>query len=156
MKSFVLLIALCFACALASAQPEIEVQGKRFTQDGIALKPRELLDIMSSNSEALAEMEIAKKKSDAASIFGAVGGFMVGYPLGTAVGGGKPNWALLAGGAGLILVAIPFSAGYHRHAKAAVDIYNKGLRQPVARLNFKFGLSPTAMSLRITFPTFRR
>ena len=62
-----------------------------------------------------------------ATIMGGVGGFMVGWPIGTAIGGGEPNWIMAGIGAGLIVVAIPLSQNYNKKAKQAVDTYNIGL-----------------------------
>ena len=39
-------------------------------------------------------------------IFSYAGGFMIGYPLGTALGGGEPNWAMANIGAGLKAASI--------------------------------------------------
>ena len=35
------------------------------------------------------------------------GGFLIGWPLGTALAGGDPNWTLAAIGAGCVAIAIP-------------------------------------------------
>jgi hypothetical protein len=55
------------------------------------------------------------------------GGFMVGWPIGTAIGGGDPEWAMAGIGAGLIVIAIPLSLKFNKQAKQAVDTYNGGL-----------------------------
>jgi hypothetical protein len=55
------------------------------------------------------------------------GGFMVGWPIGTAIGGGDPEWAMAGIGAGLIVIAIPISSKFNKQAKLAVDTYNGGL-----------------------------
>jgi hypothetical protein len=52
---------------------------------------------------------------------------MIGWPVGAAIGGGNPNWAMAGIGAGLIVVSIPISQGVNKHAAIAVDSYNKGL-----------------------------
>ena len=98
--------------------------GTTFRLNGRNLKPRELLDITKVNAEAYKEMKIAHKNFVIANIFGMPGGFLVGWPIGTAIGGGQPNWSLAAMGAGLIVIEIPFATAYVRHAKMAVRIYN--------------------------------
>ncbi|MEZ5017166.1 MAG: hypothetical protein R2800_08950 [Flavipsychrobacter sp.] len=44
-----------------------------------------------------------------AYVFGAAGGALIGYPLGTALGGGDPEWLLAGIGAGCLAIAIPLS-----------------------------------------------
>lgn len=72
-------------------------------------------------------MKVAKSNSDVAGVFGLAGGFLIGWPLGSLVGGRDPNWALVGIGAGLIAIGIPFSGSAVRHAKESVRIYNEGL-----------------------------
>lgn len=151
-----LLTLLLLICSVAIAQAQtsddaIEVRKNQFRKNGRNLKPKELLNLMSTNPEALKEMTIAKKNADVANVFGFIGGFMIGWPLGSAVAGGKPNWALAGAGVGVVLIAVPFSLKYTRHAKAAVAIYNRDAKQPAARVNVRIGISPTGGSLKITF-----
>ncbi|MAU26781.1 MAG: hypothetical protein CMH45_05175, partial [Muricauda sp.] len=61
------------------------------------------------------------------SIMGFVGGGLVGWPVGTAIGGGDANWALAGVGAGLIGVSIPISSSANKKTKQAVDVYNSSL-----------------------------
>lgn len=43
------------------------------------------------------------------NILAAAGGALIGWPLGTAVGGGDPEWILAGVGAGVLAVAIPLA-----------------------------------------------
>ncbi|HBF88274.1 MAG TPA: hypothetical protein DDX39_06490 [Bacteroidales bacterium] len=123
-----------------------------FLQNGKKLTPRNLLEISASNEASYNEMKIAKRYSDIATVFGSAGGFMLGWQLGTATGGGEPNWNLAAVGAGLIVVSIPFSLAYTKHTRKAVDIYNNGLQQTGRNsVEFKFGLSYNGIGLRIRY-----
>ncbi len=126
--------------------------GTVFRQNGKNLTPGQLLDITQSNVEAYKEMKIAKSNYDAGFIFGFAGGFLVGWPVGTAVAGGKPNWTLAGIGAGLIVVSIPFSSAYTKHAKNAVKIYNSGLKQTgLNNIDFKIGLTCNGIGVRVIF-----
>lgn len=133
----------------------IEVRKKMgvvFVQSGTYLSPKALLEVFKSNEEAYKEMKIAKSKGDMAIVFGGAGGFLVGWTLGTAAGGGKPNWAVAGVGAGLIMVSIPFSNSYAKHAKNAVRIYNSGLKKlGLNRVETRFGLTYNGLALRVTF-----
>lgn len=43
------------------------------------------------------------------NILAAIGGGLIGWPLGTAIGGGDPEWILAGIGAGVLAVAIPLA-----------------------------------------------
>ncbi|HYG19342.1 MAG TPA: hypothetical protein VD816_10440 [Ohtaekwangia sp.] len=127
----VLLVSFILAALTTSAQEETgDLQmkksfwGTKFISGGQLLKPKQVLQLMESSPEAHAEFKKAKTNYDVANVFGAIGGFMIGFPLGTAVGGGDPEWGLAAGGAAVVLVAIPFSIAFTKRAKHAVDLYN--------------------------------
>src|SRR5687767_12676104 len=89
------------------AQEDIQMQktffGTKFISNGRALKPKDVLQLMRSNEEAYPIFKKAKSNYDAAGVLGFTGGFMVGWPLGAAIGGGDPQWGLAAGGAAIIL-----------------------------------------------------
>ena len=125
--------------------------GTVFRQNGKNLTPRQLLIITESNTEAYKEMKIAKSNFDASFVFGYAGGFLVGWPVGTAVAGGEPNWALAGIGAGLIAVSIPFSVAYTKHAKNAVRIYNGSRPTAFHNLDFKVGLTSNGIGIKMRF-----
>jgi hypothetical protein len=126
--------------------------GTIFRQNGKNLTPRQLLDITQSNTEAYKEMKIAKSNYDVGSVFGFAGGFLVGWPLGTAIAGGEPNWTLAGIGAGLIVVSIPFSTAYTKHAKNAVNLYNNGLKSTgLNNVDFKIGLTYNGIGVKVIF-----
>jgi hypothetical protein len=127
----ILFVSFIFSAFTATAQEETgDLQmkksfwGTKFISDGHQLKPKQVLQLMESNPEAYAEFKKAKTNYDVANVFGFIGGFMIGFPLGTAAGGGDPEWGLAAGGAAVVLVAIPFSVAFTKRAKHAVDLYN--------------------------------
>jgi len=126
--------------------------GTVFRQNGKNLTPRQLLDLTQSNAEAYKEMKMAKSNYDVGFVFGFAGGFLVGWPVGTAIAGGKPNWTLAGIGAGLIVVSIPFSTAYNKHAKNAVRIYNNGLKQTgLTMVDVKIGLTCNGIGVRMVF-----
>lgn len=138
-----------------STSDTIEIRygfGPVFVQNNRKLTPKELMGITYSNPEAYNEMIIAKRNADASSVFGGIGGFMVGWPIGAAIGGGEPNWAMAAIGGGLILISIPFSTGYSKRAKRAVKIYNNDIKQTSTRkFDFDMGFTCDGIGFRITF-----
>jgi len=113
--------------AQAVQQPikmEKKFGGVKFWQDGKYLKPKEVLHMMETNQAAYDAFKKAKSNLDVASVVGFAGGFMVGWPLGAAVAGGEPQWGLAGAGAAVILLSIPFSSAFKKHATRAVEIYN--------------------------------
>lgn len=152
----ILLLILSTLQLIAQNQTDtIEVKqsfGTIFRQNGRNLTPKDLLEITKLNAAAYQEMQVAKKNYDAASIFGFAGGFMIGWPLGAAIAGGKPNWTLAAIGAGLVVVSIPLTVAYTKHAKNAVSIYNgKGLPTASRKIDFNLGLTGNGLGVTVTF-----
>jgi hypothetical protein len=126
--------------------------GTVFRQHGKNLKPNQLLNITQPNPEAYKEMKTAKSNYAAGSLIGFAGGFLIGWPLGTALSGGKANWALAGVGAGLFVISIPFTSAYTRHAKNAVRLYNKGLSDTgYHQTSLQFGLAHQGIGLKMTF-----
>ena len=147
---------MCLSQLFAQSKTDtIEVKnglGVVFKQNGKNLSPRQLLKITESNAEAFKEMQIAKSNSSVSNVFGIPGGFLVGWTLGTAIGGGKANWAVAGIGAGLIVISIPFSTAYSRHAKNAVRIYNGGLKQTAMnKVDYSLGLTSYGIGLKMKF-----
>jgi hypothetical protein len=97
-------------------------------------------------------MKIAKTNYNASNVFAYIGGFLVGWPIRTAIGGGEPNWTLAAIGAGAIVIAIPFSVAGTRHACTAVSIYNNSIKQQQqsnGKLNIE--LTSNGLGVRLNF-----
>ncbi len=158
MKKILLFGFLVFVACYANGQSSSDTivvkkkLGTVFQQNGKNLTPRSLLEITQSNSEAYEEMKIAKSNYDVGYVIGFAGGFLVGWPLGTVIAGGEPNWTLAGIGAGIIVISIPFSSAYTKHAKNAVRIYNNGLRQTgLNNVEFKLGLTCNGLGLKIIF-----
>lgn len=102
--------------------------GVRFEYDSTTVSPRQVSEILSIDPVAAAEFRKARTNSGAAGVFGFAGGFLLAFPLGTAVAGGDPEWGLAAGGAALVLASLPFNRAFKLRATTALDHYNKGQR----------------------------
>lgn len=131
MRTIAIIVTLLLA-ASAHAQDggDIRMEKSRFYEGTRILKPRKVLERMEFNPEAFQAFKKAKSNYDAAQVLGFVGGFLIGWPLGTALGGGDPQWGLAGGGAALLLASIPLQSGFKKHAQNALTIYNS---PPVAR-----------------------
>lgn len=102
--------------------------GYQFYQGNQRLNMNELVRTMESNEQAYQQIKSAKSTYTLATVVSTIGGAMVGWPLGTAIGGGKPNWTIAGIGAGLIVVSIPISQSFNKKAKKAVETYNSGFQ----------------------------
>lgn len=158
MKNIIIIVLIAISGSLFSqtVQDSIEIRkgwGNSFRYQGKLLVPKKLREIVSVNPESVKEINRAQTNMVMGSILGGVGGALVGYPVGTAIGGGKANWTLAAAGAFAILVSIPFSVAANSHTTKAVRIYNDGVRQTtqVNKLNFELGYTPDGIGVRMKF-----
>ncbi|MFN6379082.1 MAG: hypothetical protein ACK4WD_07390 [Flavobacteriales bacterium] len=123
-----------------------------YTRNYQLLTTRDLMEITKPNAAAYKEMRIARSHKNFASLMQFSGGFMVGIPLGSALSGGEPNWPIAAIGAGVIIVSIPFSVAYTKHATKAVRIYNEGLKSTGQNsLDFNIGFTQNGLGLQLRF-----
>lgn len=127
------LLIVCFSFAFGQAPTDsIRMEkifgGYQFYQGNNRLKMSQLVRIMQPNEQAYKEIKAAQSTNTIASVIGGIGGFMVGWTLGTVAGGGEPIWAMAGVGAGLIAVAIPISHKFNKQAKTAVNTFNGGLK----------------------------
>ena len=125
--ALVLSIAVLPLCNAQKIETEKVFGGYTYTQDGENLKMNQLVKTMESNQQAFDLIKKAQSSNTLASVFGFAGGGLVGWPVGTAIGGGDANWVLAGVGAGLIAIAIPISMNANKKANEAVDIYNASL-----------------------------
>ena len=158
MKKLFLVVLLILGISQLNAQNQSDsivvkkAFGTIFKQNGKALTPNQMMNIVQSNPAAYQEMKIAKGNYGPGSVLGFAGGFMVGYPIGTALAGGEANWALAGIGAGLIVASIPFSTAYVRHTKKAVEYYNAGIKHTgMNQINYRLGLASNRIGFKITF-----
>ncbi len=156
-KLFITLTLMCIIINVSGQSSSDSIQVKKrlgpvFQQNGRNLTPNQLLNITKSNPDAFAEMKVASNNYVASLFFQIPGGFLIGYPIGTLLGGGDPNWTMAAIGAGLVIIAIPLISAYNKHATNAVNIYNKGLRSsliPASSMNLR--VTSNGVGLRISF-----
>jgi len=133
MKTFLLSLCIFLTSIPLSQAQQIDSRkvlgGYKYSRNGLNMNLNQLRLAMSENPEASLLINQARTSNVLGSIFGGVGGFMVGFTLGTALspGNNEPNWAVAGIGAGLIVVSIPFSVRAGKKSKEAVDVYNASL-----------------------------
>lgn len=99
--------------------------GYRYEMNGKNLRTVEVMEQIHENKQAFQLMQKARTGNGFASALGYAGGFLIGWPIGTAAGGGNAQWGMAAIGAGLVLVAIPISIQANKNARKAVQTYNQ-------------------------------
>lgn len=160
MKKNVLLLAL-FIMSLSSAFGQTEADsiainkvfgGYQYSLRGLPLTMNQLRMSLQSNEEAQAQLKSAQSSYVLTMVFSYAGGFMVGYPIGTAIGGGDPNWKVAAIGLGLIAVAIPISRNFSTKTNQAVKTYNEGLTTTSSRTKkeLKMTMTENGIGLRLS------
>ena len=143
---------LLFAINIYAQEPIIikEGFGTTYMQDGELLTQQDLKFILSESPEAISEYNKSMVHNVIGSVFAGVGGFCVGYPIGTMLGGGEPNWGMAGIGAGLICVAIPFSIAAKNKLTNAVNIYNDMLNEENS-ISINFGPTENGIGLCLRF-----
>jgi hypothetical protein len=136
---------------ISFSQDKLEVKKGKFYRGTELLNVKDFTLSMESNPEAFKLANSAKSSYSAANVLGFIGGFMVGWPLGTAIGGGDPEWGLLAAGAGVLAIAIPISVSSTKKMKAAAEIYNKGSNTSSSAIRLDLSISPTRTGLVLRF-----
>lgn len=127
--------------------------GYQFYKGEQRLNMKQLVNTMKPNDQAYQQIKSAQSTYTLATIIGGVGGLMVGWPIGTALGGGKPNWTMAGIGAGLIVVSIPITQSFNKKAKQAVETYNGGLqtRSFWDKNELKFSLTGNGIGVSLNF-----
>ena len=112
----------------------------------------ELISVTSDNPDAYNEIWKAKSNQDVANVFGMIGGFFIGWPLGTAIGGGEPQWALAGVGLGLVAIAIPLEITAKKQTLKAIKIYNEGIKlDPEKEITLKAGIYNDGIGICLKF-----
>ena len=144
MKNSVFTLMIGLFLAFGSTAQEIEIEksfgGYTFFQDGEEQKIGQLVEIMETNQEAFDFMKKAQTNYTFSSILGFIGGGLIGWPLGTAIGGGDPEWFLAGIGAGVVAIAIPLEIGGNKNAEKAINMYNSSLGSTSFRFKPKFNI----------------
>lgn len=116
--------------------------------DTLVLSPKQVLEVLKANPVAFEEFKRAKVNYNVAGVLGFTGGVLIGFPIGTAIAGGDPEWGLAAGGVGLILASIPFNRAYKGRAFGAIELYNK---KEMSRVKPTFHFYGTQAKLVVRF-----
>lgn len=141
MKKSILTLSFIIAIFTSGFAQTIEFTkgfgGYTFTQNGEKISTEEVTTQLNTNEESAQLLKKAKNQGILASIIGGAGGALVGYPIGTAIGGGEANWAMAGVGAGIIAIGIPISISANKKTKKAIEIYNAGVKPKEENITYK-------------------
>ena len=155
-KATLFLILFVMGTAVIYAQ-KIEIKKTFGTntlfQNNKRISNSKVLEMMKSNTDAYHLMKSAKTSAIWSKILGFAGGFMVGYPIGSAIGGGKANWTLVGVGAGFIVAAIPLNSTFNKKSTKAIKLYNAGVLSTFYQFKptFYLNIKGTGIALSINF-----
>lgn len=154
MKKLLFLTITSLFISLTVSSQEIETKkiwgGYKFMQNGKNLNLKKMEKIMQDNNEALELIQSAKSNQTWGTILGVSGGFLVGLPLGSAIGGGDPQWALAGAGAALIVASIPITKAFYKKTTKAVELYNAGVSSSAYNFNPSFNFNIRGNNIGIT------
>jgi hypothetical protein len=126
--------------------------GLNYVHKGELLMPAKILELTESVPEAHKLMKTANAYYITDLLLTGVGGGLIGFPIGLALAGADPMWGVVAVGAGLIVVSVPFSIMHAKKTKKAVLIYNDSLRNSGSFIpEINLGFSQNGLGLRVAF-----
>jgi len=163
MKYFIILFfaTLIFGASLnaqSQSTDKLEMRtnffGSKFYKGDTIIGINQVLEEMATNEAVYNLMISAKKDNVFAQLLGAAGGLMLGFTLGTSLGGGEPNWTIGGIGAGLIAISIPISSNFKKKAHSAIEQHNSLLTASNNRYLkpiYSLGFGGTSLKFQIKF-----
>ena len=125
---FIIFFLGVFSNAQAQNETKLRLQSNffsnKFFKGDTLISVNQVLYEMAPNESVYKLMKSAKKDFVFAQILGATGGILIGWPIGTAVAGGEPNWILAGVGAGILAISIPISINFKNKARSAIAKHN--------------------------------
>ena len=149
-KVSLFILAAALTVSFVQAQSELTYKGG-VMQDGTRLTPVKVREVMSGNSEALKTYNSGQALGTAGIIFSGIGGGLIGWDLGTRLGGGEGNGTLLAVGAAGIGVGLVFAFIGDANVKKSVTLYNSKLSGNTLSYQVNFGFTQTGVGFSMRF-----
>jgi hypothetical protein len=135
-----------------STSDSVVMRGKYLFYKGQPLRTNELVALLKTNDQSYKKFKSGYFPGSVASILEYVGGGLIGYPIGTAIAGGEPDWTMAAVGGGLIVFSLPIFYIAAKNQREAVNIYNMGVNKTSFRnKELHIGLTNNGLSIRLRF-----
>ncbi|MFA7326921.1 MAG: hypothetical protein WC121_09670 [Candidatus Kapaibacterium sp.] len=103
----------------------IGTDGSLYTYEGKPINIRQIMSLMEKNSEEYELVSSAKSTAAFTNVMGFIGGALIGWPIGTYLGGGEPNWTLAAVGGAIVVINIPLAIGAQNKLTEGVRLHNE-------------------------------
>jgi hypothetical protein len=143
-KMSLIILAAVLTANFVQAQSELTYRGG-VVQDGVKLTPVKVREVMSVNNEALRAYNSGQAFGTVGIVFAGVGGGLVGWDLGTRLGGGEGNGTLLAVGAVGVGVGLGFALIGDAKVKKSITLYNSKLNSNSLSYQINFGFTQTGI-----------
>lgn len=131
MKRITLTLALVITTLTFCNAQKIDIEkvfgGYKYTQNDALMSIGDLASVIESNTKAFELIKKGRANRSFGAILGFAGGGLIGWPIGTSIGGGDANWTLTGIGAGLLIIGIPISSRANKKINQAVELYNASL-----------------------------
>lgn len=128
-------------------QVESSFGGYYFMANDKRVKPRQVIQMMREiDSTAYTIMQRSSRNSTFAGIVSGAGGILIGWPIGTMIAGGEPNWTMAAIGGVLTVASIPISNRARRQAVEAVEKYNAKVARRTSPLQMNLAMTPAGFT----------
>lgn len=158
MKKVLLTFVAMFFVGLASvfaqnASDTIVVEKNKYYYHGMQIESmRQIKSLVANDELALKEVKKASVVSGFSSVIGYLGGFAIGYEVGSMFFG-KFNPYIFGGGLAVAGLSIGLGAVSNNHLKKGVAIYNANLGKTAygGGVELNFGLAPGGVGLTLSF-----
>lgn len=153
-KKSIIALILCslalFDTSAVFSQMIMEYKGRYYVGDR-KLSEKELKNMLGSNPMSKKEYRAAKGSESTASFFASIGGFMIGWPIGTYLGGGEPNWAMAGAGLVILMPGLMADSSRKKHMRNAISIFNSGFSVNDAGGDMRFAMMLLPGSLEMVY-----
>lgn len=128
MKKIILTLLIVITTLTFCNAQKIDIEkvfgGYKYTQNDELISIGDLASIIESNTSAFELIKKGRTNRSLAAVLGFAGGGLIGWSIGTSVGGGDANWTLAGIGTGLVIIGIPISSRANKKINQAVELYN--------------------------------
>ena len=154
-KELFLFFAVVSLCFTAFAQSELTYKSEVFQngifQNGTKLKAYQVRKVMEENNEALALYNSGRPMFVMGQVIAYPCAFLLGFDLGTRLGGGEGNGTLLVIGATGTVAGLIIGLIGESKIKTSVSLYNSKANENTASCQVDFGLTPTGVGICMRF-----
>lgn len=100
--------------------------GNKYYKGVWSISRDKAFNYLSDNGEAYTLATKGEKLQKTSTIFSVIGGALIGFPLGSALGGAEdPRWYLAGIGGGIVLLSIPIYSAGNKKIHEAIEVYNE-------------------------------